>query len=709
LQTAFATPLTATNQKWAYPPNSREFLEVHSFAHSQKIITLFQDMLYEFYKKGNPLGASGGSTYQTSLPAALYSKKAHVNDLQLQIFSSCLEANTAYYVPAYNYLCLGTEPTLKNFGFAQDPDVIYHELGHSFVQISINLRNRSSSTSYASLADLGYVTYDEAGALNEGIADYFSYVGGGGKTHFAEWGVGRFFKASRPLIETDPIHAPGISRDDDARLSYPYYLSYDPNFPNESLEDIHYAGQILSHFYVALTEELQTYCRYDLTTAMKVVLQATVETLSELGDLTSRGSAYPPNVPVGVGIHDRINFTETNTLGALISNDWIRTVNPITFRSYFQTFSRFMYLYFWSASPILTCTGNGYTKNYYEKLLDKYGLLLFKTYNNNLNGIKSGHLGTLVQVNPANRLRTNLIKKKYLREHIDETKPKAIIFDEQVTIRDFLAALKEQGRVLPHDVGTNDTLPFNNNNGRISPGELIGLSLNLYNHSNSLMGGIQVLGNDWDHGRLESGYLKPCNNFQDKFPASTNDGAASSGSSSTVGDCEYITRTNGSATEPLMPICFVQMNGETETKWVSQEYYRKVVMKLPDHQCLIDRSLSNGSHHDCLIRVIPGADTAYYSKMAPHKTWAETYATADKAPTFNSNHLILLEVNKKVPPGTSFNCRFRARFTNCDDCWSDPTLNVSGNTSEYQDDFLDYEYAGATPFQIFNLQFSVID
>jgi hypothetical protein len=49
-----------------------------------------------------------------------------------------------------------------------------------------------------------------------------------------------------------------------------------------------------------------------------------------------------------------------------------------------------------------------------------------------------------------------------------------------------------------------------------------------------------------------------------------------------------------------------------------------------------------------------------------------------------------------------FDCRFRATFSNCDDCWQDP-LRTDG------EDYLDYEYSGARPYKIIHLQFTVLD
>ena len=61
-----------------------------------------------------------------------------------------------------------------------------------------------------------------------------------------------------------------------------------------------------------------------------------------------------------------------------------------------------------------------------------------------------------------------------------------------------------------------------------------------------------------------------------------------------------------------------------------------------------------------------------------------------------------------ILPGTTFLCRFRARFTNCEDCFHDPSARPDQNV-DLKDDFLAYEYSGAKPFKIFHLRFTVIN
>ena len=149
------------------------------------------------------------------------------------------------------------------------------------------------------------------------------------------------------------------------------------------------------------------------------------------------------------------------------------------------------------------------------------------------------------------------------------------------------------------------------------------------------------------------------------------------------------------------PICMVQYSDENETKWVSQDFFRKNVLSLEDHECLNNETAGlNFNPNECLIRVLPGANQAVFGKIDPQKTWLETISEGNPAPKHSSSNITIMEVNKWIQPGTTFNCRFRVRFTNCRDCFDDP------DTTE---DYKDYEYAGMRPFKVINFSFKVID
>ena len=75
------------------------------------------------------------------------------------------------------------------------------------------------------------------------------------------------------------------------------------------------------------------------------------------------------------------------------------------------------------------------------------------------------------------------------------------------------------------------------------------------------------------------------------------------------------------------------------------------------------------------------------------------------------------EISPSVPPGTTVNCRLRVTFTNCENCHN-ITSEDTGNTysanvhtpfEQDGDEYKDYKYSGADPFQIINYQFTVID
>lgn len=148
--------------------------------------------------------------------------------------------------------------------------------------------------------------------------------------------------------------------------------------------------------------------------------------------------------------------------------------------------------------------------------------------------------------------------------------------------------------------------------------------------------------------------------------------------------------------EGIMPVCFVQQIGTGgSSQWVSQS---ELASSLPDKSyCLSGASNTT----DCFIRAIKGADTAYYSYIAPNSTWVKSLTNGDKAPTYTYSNIIFFEVNSRTPPGTTFNCRFRVRFSNCEDCYHD--------SSNSNDNYLDYEYSGSKPFKVLNLQFSVTE
>ena len=668
-------PLSSIEEgKWAFPINTEEFWQVHTFYHMKKSINRFHSSLQ--FAHGY---STSHSYYNSSLPTTLFSSYSHWEgrDITLFAYTHCDYENNASFSAATFSLCLGYISWFPWIYMVQDPSILYHELGHAYIRILLNMRN----SSFPIKTDLGTLFYDEAGAIGEGIADYFSFIVNH-RTHIGEWGLG-LLSASRPMKESDPLHISVISTDEDSRLSYPDFIDYHTlsvdtsSEENFIAEDIHYAGQIISHYLVALTEDIENHCSVEKHEAVSYVLFVLAETFSEMGDLTSRGSDS--------STEDTINLTPSN----FHSHDWNRMVLPINFRTFSQKVGKYLRLILNDPNSSLC---SDYPPYRIEKLQDSYGLLLYKTYNENGNNKDNGHNGISSQVDLALRLKTVLIPKRYIGLDSRENAPQAFFFDKRSVMKKAIQNMQSLGLVGTLSPQTDVDLRFNNSNGAISPGEVVGVFLNLFNSSNSVMAGVQVLGNDWDHGKEG----QPCNTFEDRFPSAIAGAADEDNIPPVPGDCNYITRENGDEEEEfLYPVCFVELSNEDTTRWAGQHELMELIDLDPD-KCLSGSEKTD----DCFIRAIKGVEQSSFSKIAPQSTWVDTFFQ-DGNGSFTSSNLIFFEVNRKIPTGTRFNCRFRVRFSNCDDCFSD--------SSHGHDDYLDYEYSGGRPFKIINLQFDILD
>jgi len=688
--------LFSYRERWDYrAPAQADFLQVNTFYHGKLAIERNNAIFNLAYDQANPLAP----LYKTSVPSNLFSNSGHwySNSIQsslpllLEAFADCDINDTASFDPARFQICLGRDSVFPTLKYAQDPSIIYHEFGHAFQQIALNARTSvSTSPVLIERVNLGVLSYDEAGSIGEGLSDYWSYLlTPGNRKHFAEWALGVNNKQSRPISESDPMHIAGINDDAFSRLAYPAFLNYDANFPHSNIEDIHLAGQIASHFLVALTEEFKTVCQ--MTAAQEAannVMYLVNETLMELGDLTSKGT--------DIGGVNRINLSATH------AKEWVEKANPINFKTFFHTLASKIWVTFGNGSGFSKCS-NGpsghYPKDNLEKLLDSYGLLLFVNYNEDGNGESTGHSGANTQINLANRSKTVLIPKSFIDLTTQQNTAKFLVFDEAAQILDALASLNGRGQISNISPLIADDLRYNNGNGRFSPGEIAGLSFVLFNDANAPMAGVHVLGNDWDHTKSENGKEKMCPNLGDNFPTPL-EGAAdiTSESGATPGECSYITRNNGSDGDAIAPICFVQVKENSTTVWASQNTLR-VNMGLEPHQCL---GGTNGNNDDCFVRVIKGADHAFFSKIDAQKTWAQTQQQADGSSiAFSISNLIFFEISPQIPPTTKFICRFRVRFSNCSDCYNDDNFNG--------DNFLDYEFSGGKPFKIIHHEFTVTD
>jgi hypothetical protein len=628
--------------------------------------------------------------YDTAIPLSVRNPDGSykLNTQMLLAFSNCDVANNAYYDQATESLCFGYTGANNELRWAQDSTIIYHETGHFMQRLQLNLRN----TGILEKVQMSNNLYNEAGAIGEGLSDFYSYYVNG-RTHWGEWAAG-YLNGSRPLSENDAIHAPGISADDDGRLSYPQYINYDPNYSSEPVEDIHMSGMIISHYLVALTQDLEAKCSMTNAAAREYVMTVLTETMAELGDLSTVGT-------VKNGAAGKVNMNTINSNSFL----WFSTINPITYRSFSQTIAKNLLISIGNSS-LNRCNGSIYTRDNIESLLDSYGLLLFKTYNQhrNLTGTVNPldlSIYTNTPVTTSNRKKSVLISKSNIILDPSAGASTAYVIDNRAQIAAGITQLQTAGIVGTLSAQTPSDLGFNNNNSKVSPGEVVAVALNLYNNSNSTMGGIEILANDWDHAD-QANLNRPCKFDEiglstDKWPLDTEGG-------SNAANCALIGATPGTPALPgvpattgdFAPVCFIQHNDSTATRWISQsEFKTKVAV---DNNSCLDKT----NDKDCFIRAIKGADKAHYSKINAKSTWGQTMAdpTTGAAYSLDWGNVILFEVSKSIPPGTVVNCRMRVRFTNCDDCFHDGT---SGN------DFKDVKYNGPTPYKIIHLQFPITD
>ncbi len=679
-QTESSSYLVQNSGTWAYDANSYEFQEVNTFYLLKKESKFFQEALWNQATMG---------MNNTSMPAMFSFNNAYwpysinpitntQSPLTLSAYTRGMDDKNAAFYPAEFVLRFGIDEELsgaflKTLDFTQDPTIVFHEIGHAMVHIMMNIRNLNAGETIST--KLGYRFYDEAGAINEGIADFFSYALTG-TTHFGDWALGNFYHASRPICESDPLHVAGISETPSERLRYPDFLQYDPNEPKQLYEDIHQAGMIASHYLVALSKQLQDRCAFSSEDANKYIMGLLAETMAYLGDLTATGRDNN-------GGEYLVNLNPNNAL------EWMLIANPITYRRFFQTFATKLNLLRQHMLSFNTC--NTLTQDDIEQLLDEYGLLLFDSYNDDGNSVD---INMTTQINPLNRQISTLISKDNLILNPTPGAPIAYVFDQQETIAAAIQSFVASGFINPStDLASPDLIPadysYNNENGRISPGELVGVSLNLYNNSNTSMGGVQILANDWDHANSEG---KPCrvfsNGIEDSWP-SPSEGAAPDDDASCM-----TTTTDNSDTAP---VCFLLLDTGDATEWVTQEKFR-AEKNLESKNCLGGAENTN----DCYVRAVHNLNTSFYSKIDSHKTWIETITAAGQPLKFHSSNLLFFEINPWIPPGTRVNCRLRVRFTNCQDCYQ---RTKDGKN----DDFDDYEYSGAQPFQLINFQFTVID
>ncbi len=725
------------DRTWIFDVASPEFYQVNTLYHINQSLENFFTKLSFAYNRVHSLGQSVPRSIPpylnetqmfwfkgvTNLDSKLF-RNGYINT-----FSQCEIENNSSFSPAGPELCFGFSPEFKNFYFVQDPSVIYHELGHAFVSVMMNMRNATPTGAHALRSNLGSFGYDEAGSINEGIADYFSFMINK-RTHFGEWGLGKIAQQSRPISEDDDLHIKTVNTTSEGRLAYPEFLLYDPNFPDSPLEDVHYAGQIASHYLMALTKELKKQCDLSsdsstaLEEAISYVFLVLAETLSEVGDLNAKAiDDYLFGSPYG----DNVFFSNLDSTNSFL---WTQSINPITFRRFFQIFAKNINKYITGSATTGTGLCRQFTRNESEKLLDDYGLLLFKTYNDNGNSTKDRSISfddvvgeilpqPLTTVNENNRRKSVLVSKELIA--LDERtndRPNAVNFfviDNRSDVENLLKALLFKGLSIPFDTEVAN-VDYNNSNIRISPGEIVALIPNLFNGSNSTMAGVQILATDWDHvdvTDLDTGNFKPC--VFDTVTTVDEGGESEESCDPDNGypDTDYNRLVADPSTgkfpeDAVAPVCLVLLEEEESTRWVSQnEFRKKQGLSLVDKDCLgystsgtTDEDFSFNPH-ECLVRFVPGANEATFSKILPQNDYFTSVVKDSETKSFNTGNLLIMEVNKWIPPGTKFRCRLRARFSNCSDCYHDPDNS--------NDDYLDSDYNGHEPYKIINFEFDIND
>jgi hypothetical protein len=763
------TLIQKVNNSWTFTDDSDEFYQVNTFYHVNKIQKRFlaslssaQNIIHSPFLFNTLAPALPSNIGETGV---FWWDEISSESTYLTVYSKCyLDSMNAFFDPSTKSVCLGWNENDTSFRMAQDPSVIYHEMGHTFVKVMMNLRNSYKDgftyTGTDFKSELGGAGYDEAGSINEGIADFFSYYITNRK-HIGEWAMARF-GADRPMEESNILHSGRIP----AKLSYPEFLHYNAVSPEDGAEDIHNSGQIISHYLVSLTQNFKDVCfanmNYDTNTIHRKSTDLTVmllsETLAEIGDMTAKGSDFLSQFYMPNPAFNELFFTNLNSDESYL---WAHQITPPNFRRFFRIFGKNINQYI---SDVSAGVCPAFSQDNSETLLDDYGLLLFKSYKDAGQGIDLSGTPTtkkyvdvsgatlsysskqLVpklfnsEVSEANRKNTVLVSKDYISLPSD-SRPTAFVFDGQAFMKEYLASLTFEGKSINLSQGLAAP-EYNNGNVKISPGEVVGVSLNLVNNANSTMAGVQILANDWDHMKMNDtsktyinttgnlvnqsaniAHWEPCQ--IDGWPLQTEGGVVPTSGSPVPGDCDYTSRSNkaidanfvGSGFTPEyepkydldspQPICMVQYSDENESKWVSQDFFRTRALDLADKDCLNNSPTGSGvgidyNPNECLIRMLPGANQAILGKIDPQKTWSETLAasTRDGDVSFSASTIVVMEVNKWIQPGTTFNCRFRTRFTNCQDCFNN---NNSGN------DYNDYEYAGEEPFKVINFSFTVID
>ena len=758
------TPLQPVAGSWSFTPNTPEFYQVNAMYHANKLTQRMLDVMSFIHR--NLHAESGTKSVPPSVPYYLgdmgtwwYKYNASISLMkktaQLTVQSQANIENNALYDPIKNEVQLGfmtssvSSKVPNGALIVQDPSVLYHELGHAFMTVFLNMRNAElvsgtwRATPYQAFPLYG--TYDELNSVSEGVADYFSYFMNG-RTTFGAWAFGRFLASSRPITEENPLHAPGISSAIDERVSYPDLLLYYPQDPRLPVEDVHNSGMIISHYLVALTDAFKSECMMDQDMATKHVMLLLADTFAFLGDLTGRGTDYNFTGKALVNLHKDAAY------------HWYYGARRITMRRFIQTFAKNVY-----HTMSNNICGN-FSRPKSEQLLDMYGLLLFSNYDDNGSfsgtlsdpafrqdayvlgpgvGVKGVTLGGITasvfngsftpdmtflsttsptKVDETHRIKSVLVPKSALTINTAGINATLSLDDRRAYGESIAANTLFEGRVITPSLGLAGP-EYNNNNRRVSPGEIAGLIINLVNTSSVPIGGVEILATPWAHMKvlpdpvtnsptfgMPSWRTQPCS--INGFPSTSEGGLATvSADGITPAPCAdaAILPADGRRfrkpaspmnypDKALHPVCLARINTENETRWVSQDEYRRSVLQIEDKDCL-GYGTPDFSPGECLMRFIPGRDAAFLSKIDPGKNYRETVDPQGNTTLANSVGLAL-EVNKWIPPGTFFTCRLRLQFSNCSDCFQ---------SGVGKDEYTDIEYGGHKPFKVLDVPLTILD
>lgn len=765
-------PLAPNNGNWIFAPGSTEFYQVQAMYHVNKVVERMMGSMQFIHQK---LHVDGQKSITPAVPynlaemgtwwfKYLASQSQMTKSAQMTVYSTVTDdslKNNAFYEPVSNAVKLGwtqypgfRDGSPKSVLVVQDPSIIYHEMGHVFMTLFLNMRNAEyvngewRPLKYQAFPYYGF--YSELGAIGEGIADYFGYAMNG-RPSFADWAFGRFVLGRRPLSEEHPMHSPGISSATDERLSYPDYLLYEPFQPGFPIEDVHNGGMFASHYLVALTESLKTECFWDHNTAVDHVMLTMADAFALLGDFTARATDYN-NSNDGTGRAKSMVNLHPNA-----AYDWYYGVRQITARRWSQAMARNIHHY------ITRDHCPNFTKEKSERLLDMYGMLLFKhyddngTYSNsssetstrqdayamelfgsspndaspsnlfssletmftNFPNAISGTRATPTMVDEVNRVKSVLVPKAALDYKTEGAFATVFIDDSQSFGQAISSSVLFEGRVISPSVGVAGW-EYNNSNNRISPGEIVGIGLDMVNRSNVPLGGVTILASPWAHMKVTN----TAANNPKAVPCSINGFPSLSEGAVNCTDSEVLPTNGARFKKPttgnypdkaLHPVCLVRTSTNNETRWVSQDDFRRNTLMLQDKDCL-GFGTPDFSPGECLARFVPGMEMAFMAQIAPQKSYIQTLTEpytafnatapanqqipASQIPGPASSSVLLLEMNKWIPPGTTFTCRLRAQFSNCSDCF---------DAGPGQDEYTDIEYAGHKPFKVLDLSFLVLE